>query len=124
MQSGFYKSRNAASAIAGCSLAAYTANADEVTLATGSAAPIVGVTDTIDVATGELVDVQMTQLADVRFGAAVAPGDPLTADAEGRAIKAVKGAAGVIVYCIGFAQRPQVADDIGPALLAPFMIVG
>ena len=97
-----------------------------MTLAVGPNAPIAGVTDSFDVLAGQLVDVQMTQLADVRFGTGgVAPGDPLTADANGsgRAVKAVKQA-GAIVYCIGWAQRPQVENDIGPALLSPFLIAG
>lgn len=123
MQDGFYKTRRAATAIGGCLLAAYTANADEVALAVSANAPIAGVVDTIDVPAGGNVDVQMTQLADVRFGAGVAPGDPVTADAQGRAVKAVKQV-GAIVYVAGIAQRPQLEGDIGPVLLAPSQIVG
>lgn len=124
MQDGFYKTRRAATAIGGCLLAAFTANGDEVALAVSANAPIAGVTDTPDIPVGDNVDVQMTLLADVRFGAGgVAPGDPVTADAQGRAVKAVKQA-GAIVYVAGIAQRPQLEGDIGPILLAPSMIVG
>lgn len=124
MQDGFYKSRRAATAIAACTLVAYTANADEVALAVSANAPIAGVADSLDVPVGHLVDVQMTQLGDVRFGAGgVVPGDPVTADAQGHAVKAVKQA-GAIVYVAGIAQRPQLEGDIGPILLAPSLIVG
>lgn len=123
MQDGFYKSRRAASAIAGFRLAAYTANADEVTLATSANTPIAGVADNIDVPQGSLVDVQFSLMADVRFGAGVAPGDPVTADAQGRAVKAVKQV-GAVVYVAGIAQGPQLEGDIGPIWLAPSMIVG
>lgn len=124
MQDGFYKSRRAATAIGASLLCAYTANADEVQLAVSANAPIAGVNDNVAVPVGSLADVQMTQLADVRFGAGgVAPGDPVTADAQGRAVKAVKQA-GAIVYVAGVAQRPQLEGDIGPILVAPFMIVG
>lgn len=124
MQDGFYKSRRAATAIGASLLVAYTANGDEVALAVSANAPIAGVNDNIAVPLGDLADVQMTQLADVRFGAGgVAPGDPVTADAQGRAVKAVKQA-GAIVYVAGIAQRPQLEGDIGPILLAPSMIVG
>ena len=124
MQDGFYKSRRAATAIPAYALVAYTANADEVALATSDTVPIAGAADNLDVPVGHLVDVQMSQLADVRFGAGgVAPGDPVTADARGRAVKAVKKA-GAIVSVAGTAQRPQLEGDIGPILLAPFLIVG
>lgn len=124
MQDGFYKSRRAATAIGASLLVAYTANADEVQLAVSANTPIAGVNDNVAVPVGSLADVQMTQLADVRFGAGgVAPGDPVTADAQGRAVKAVKQA-GAIVYVAGIAQRPQLEGDIGPILLAPSMIVG
>ena len=124
MQDGFYKSRRAATAIGANLLAAYTGNGDEVALAVSPNTPIAGVNDNVDVPLGQLADVQMTQLADVRFGAGgVAPGDPVTADAQGRAVKAVKQA-GAIVWVAGIAQRPQLEGDIGPILVAPFMIVG
>jgi hypothetical protein len=124
MQDGFYKSRRAANAIGANLLVAYTGNADEVALAVSANAPIAGVNDNINVPAGQLADVQMTQLGDVRFGAGgVAPGDPVTADAQGRAVKAVKQA-GAVVYVAGIAQRPQLEGDIGPILLAPSMIVG
>jgi hypothetical protein len=124
MQDGFYKSRRAATAIGACLLAAYTGNSDEVALAVSPNTPIAGVNDNVDVPLGQQADVQMTQLADVRFGAGgVAPGDPVTTDAQGRAVKAVKQN-GAIVWVAGIAQRPQLEGDIGPILVAPFMIVG
>lgn len=125
MQSGFYKSRRIAVDIGGFLLAAFTGNGSEVAVATGPAAPLAGVTDSVGgKAAHGLVDVQQSDEADVRYGGTVAAGDPLTSDGFGRAVKAAKPGAGATVYCIGIAQVPGLADDIGKVNVAPFVLLG
>lgn len=125
MQDGFYKSRPIAANIGGCLLAAFAGANDGVALMTAPGQPVAGVTDSVGgQASYGLVDLQLTQIADLRFGGAVAAGDPITADGFGRGVKAVKPAGGAVVWCIGIAQGPGLADDIGKVLVAPFPIYG
>lgn len=127
MQDGFYKSHAIAADIAGYLLAAFAdpANSDRVALMTNASQPVAGVTDSVGATAAHgLVDLQLTQIADLRFGGVVAAGDPITADANGRGVKATKPGAGLVVWCIGTARGPALADDIGKVLIAPFAIYG
>lgn len=127
MQDGFYKSRRIAADIGGCLLAAFAGSGSAVALAAGPAQPLAGVTDSVGAkAAYGLVDLQLTLIADLRFGGTVAAGDPIMAasDGSGRGVKAVKPGAGATVYCIGLAQDAGLADDIGPVLVAPFVMLG
>lgn len=125
MQDGFYKSRAIVAAIGGCLLAAFTSTRGRVALATAPSQPLAGVTDSVGGnVSGGLVDLQLTQIADLRFGGTVAAGDPIMSDGFGRGVKATKPGAGETVYCIGFAQEPALADDIGPVLVSPFAMLG
>lgn len=70
----------------------FGASDDTVTLATGAAALLAGVTMELAVQfVGERVDVVHEGFADVEAGAAYARGSLLTADATGRAVAAVAG---------------------------------
>lgn len=127
MQSGFYKSRPIAADIAGWIIAAFTGAGQTVAAAASPAVPVAGITDSVGgKASYGLVDLQLTQEADVRYGGAVKAGDPLTAagDGTGRAVKAVKPGAGATVNVIGFAQLDGIADDIGKVLIAPSVLLG
>ncbi|RYB02035.1 hypothetical protein D3272_22990 [Lichenibacterium ramalinae] len=124
MQSGFIKSRVAAGAIAPWSIAAFTGNRNEVAQATGSTTGLAGITDYLGidaVCADRMVDLQLTEVADVKAGGTIAPGDPITSDANGAAIKAVK-AVGAEVFCIGIAQEPAVVGDVFGVLVSPFVI--
>lgn len=126
MQSGFIKSRVAAGAIAPWSIAAFTGNRNEVAQAAGSATGLAGITDYLGidaVCADRMVDLQLTEVADVKAGGTIAAGDPITSDANGAAIKAVK-AAGAEVFCIGLAQEPAVVGDVFGVLVSPFVITG
>lgn len=70
-----------------------------------------------------MVDLQLTELAEVRAGGTIAPGDPVTSDANGLAIKALK-VAGAEVFCLGIAQEPAVLNDVFGVLVSPFVITG
>ncbi|MEW5885552.1 MAG: capsid cement protein [Pseudomonadota bacterium] len=65
--------------------------ADTAALATSATAASIGISDQIQVAAGQRIDVVVAGIADVTAGAAVAHGAPLTADAQGRAVTAAAG---------------------------------
>jgi len=74
----------------------------------------IGVSDTLDATSGQMVDVIMDGSAEVVLGGAVSAGQPVTADAAGAAIAAT--VAGNIA--IGFALATGVAGDIIDVALA------
>jgi hypothetical protein len=86
--------------------------------AAGSTIPFLGVADSLGAASGARCDVHTHGYADVVYGGVVAYGDPLTSDANGKAVKA-EFAAGQVVHIIGFAMVAGVADDIGSMRIQP-----
>lgn len=87
----------------------HSATDGEVTQASAATDTLLGVTEGISPAAGERVDIVKSGLADVTYGGNVAKGDPLTADAAGKAIKATVAGSRLI----GFAEVAGVAGDIG-----------
>lgn len=120
---GLIKTRTASGAIAGRRLVAHGAADGLVVQAATAGAALCGVSERIDAAATEQVDVIMTGLAQVVYGAAVALGDPLTSDATGKAIPAAPGA-GVTMRIIGYADLAGVAGDYGRVLIAPGILKG
>ena len=55
-----------------------------------------------------------SQLTPVIYGGDVVAGDPLTADADGRAIPATAGQ-----FYLGFAEYDGAEDDLGSVWIAP-----
>ncbi|EPK4543384.1 hypothetical protein [Serratia marcescens] len=86
---------------------------DEITLAVDSSKLIIGVTTIVTSDVGEPTDVVRSQLTPVVYGADIVAGDPLTADAEGRAVKATSG------FYLGFAEYDGAEGDIGSVWIAP-----
>jgi hypothetical protein len=92
--------------------------------AVSGAAFIAGVSSELDTAVGERASVFMNgNIADIVYGGNVTRGDPLTADAEGRAVAAAP-AAGANVFCGGFAEVSGVLGDIGSVAVSPFIMQG
>lgn len=91
--------------------------------AAGATGKLMGVSVDLDAAIGEQCDVVHSGLADVEYGGAVAIGDPLTSDAQGRAVAAAPGA-GVNHRIVGFAQVAGVLGDIGSLLVSPGVMQG
>lgn len=92
--------------------------------ATGSAAFIYGVSSELDTAIGERISIHSVgNIADVVYGGAVTRGDPLTADAQGRAIAATP-AAGANAFIVGFAEVSGVLGDIGSVIVTPGRVQG
>lgn len=108
----------AAAAILGMRLVALNDGGQAVTAAS-SAARIIGVSDAVGASAGEMVDTHMLGELPVVAGGALKPGDPITADAQGRAVKA-SPVAGTVIRIAGFATtEATAADDIVQAFLLP-----
>lgn len=88
----------------------------DVVLAAAAADFSIGVSDSLDAALGERVDVIRTGIADVEYGGTVVRGDELTADSTGRAVAAAP-TAGVNARLIGTAELSGVVGDIGKVLI-------
>lgn len=87
---------------------------DEITLAVDGSKLIIGVTTIVAAAAGEPADVVRSQLTPVTYGGDVSAGDPLTADAEGRAVPATAGQ-----FYLGFAEYDGAEGDTGSVWIAP-----
>lgn len=116
----FIRSYKATAAVIGNRLVAFSdaANTNQVAQATGSGSPICGSAGKLDTALGGMCDVHRGGLCEVRLGGAVQAGDPLTSDANGKAVAAV-AATGATVWIIGYADAPGAADDIIDYMFAP-----
>ncbi len=87
---------------------------DEIVPAADGSKLIIGVTTIIGSTIGEAADVIRYGLAPVKYGADVTVDQPLTADADGRAIPAAAGD-----FYIGFAEYAGAEDDLGSVWIAP-----
>lgn len=79
--------------------------------------------ENFDVVSGERLGIVKAGLADVEYGGVVTRGQPITSDANGKAIAAAP-AAGANVRIIGFAEVSAVAGDIGAAWIEPGIYQG
>lgn len=120
---GLSKAFIAAAAVAAYTIVAHAGTNGHVTPATAATAALFGVTQQLGAGAGERVDVCLGGLPEVRMGGAVSAGDPLTADASGRAVLA-DPAAGEQARIIGFALMDAVEGDIVPFQFAPGVITG
>lgn len=83
---------------------------------------IAGVTERMGAsAAGDMLDVVVGGYAEITAGANIAAFDKLTADAQGRAVKAVP-VAGSTVHVGAVAQSDAVAGDVIWVLLAPSLL--
>ncbi len=110
-------SYKAAAAVIGYLIAARDADGLAVT-ASDPTENLIGAADSLGAAAGDMLDIVRVGVAEVRLGGTVDHGDPLTADANGKAVKAVP-VAGSVISIIGFAEQDGEADDIVPYLAAP-----
>lgn len=116
-------SYEAAAAIGACLIVAFVdaANSSKVGPAASATAPLAGTTGRVGAsAAGQMVDVEKLGVAQVTLGGAIAAGDPLTANAAAKAVKATVAGQRII----GFAEEPGVADDIVNYLVAPGVLGG
>ncbi|PWV97715.1 hypothetical protein DFR52_106240 [Hoeflea marina] len=115
------KSFFASAAIAGYRIVAFSGTAANVTTATSATSPSIGVSERMGAPIGGMVDVVQVGGYELELGGTVTAGDPLTADANGKGIKALP-VAGSAIRVVCFAQSDGFAGDIIPILLAPSII--
>lgn len=92
------------------------AGASTVAQATGSEKTLIGVSDELGKQSNGHADIAMSDLPEVEAGGVFAPGDPLTGDADGRAVKAESSGACIIGFALASAAT---AGEIVPFLFAP-----
>jgi hypothetical protein len=85
---------------------------DAVAQSTAGSEKLVAVSGQLGCATTERLDVYYQGCVPVEYGGTIANGDPITADADGRAVKA-----GPDDTVIGHAMEAGAADEIGSVLL-------
>ena len=103
----------AATAIVSHQLVAYGADDDQTKAATGTAGEkLLGASTDVGAGIGERSDVVLLGPTPVVYGGAVARGDRVKADAQGRAVTAAEGDASV-----GEAMISGVAGDIGSVFI-------
>ena len=85
-------------------------------LASADAHVLIGTSDELGKQPNGTVDVAMSDIPEVESGAAIAVGDPLTADAEGRAVKATANGQRLIGFAFAAASG---AGEIIEYIYAP-----
>lgn len=120
---GLIKNFIAGAAIPRRRIVKFGANDQQVVLAVAAADASIGITTEIDADANERIDVVLSNLAEVAYGGNVGRGDPLTSDAQGRAIAAAP-APGERQRIIGFAMAAGVVGDVGVCRIAPGFITG
>lgn len=114
----------ASAAVRGRRLVAGSGSGALVREATAGTDKIIGATGQMGAdAAGDMVDVIVDGPVEVVFGGNVSAFDPVTADAQGRAVVAAPGA-GVTHRIAGFALVDGVVGDIGRVQIAPSLIKG
>ncbi len=113
--------------VAGAAVAGYriVKQSDDNTVVQAAAATdkLTGIADNLGIENGKRGDVHLAGAAEVEYGGNVAVGDPLTADANGKAVAAAPGA-GVNNRIIGFALVAGASGDIGSCSIAPGVMQG
>lgn len=124
MNPTLFKTKTAGGAIAAYRIVSPGAADNQVVQASAATAALTGVTQQLGAdAAGDPVDIAKGGIPEVTLGGIVAAGDPLTADADGKAIKA-EPAAGSNVRIVGFAEVAGIAGDRIPFQFAPGVMQG
>lgn len=123
MNQGLTKNFNAGAAVTKRRIIKFGADDKTVVQAAAVGDAMFGVSTDVDTTTGEPTDVQVAGIALVQAGGAVTRGDPITSDANGKAVAAAPGA-GVNNRVIGVAMQSAALDDLFDVLLAPGRIQG
>lgn len=118
----FIKAVDAEEALAAFTIVQPGANDGGGKVATATSA-LLGVTSSVDAASGDVADVVRAGIAEVIYGGTIAAGDPVTSDASGHAVKAAP-AAGANANLIGFAEVAGVSGDRGSIQIARGVMQG
>lgn len=92
-------------------------------LATASTDKLIGISENVQVAAGQIVDVILDDTANVTAGGTIAAGDWVTSNSSSQAVTAAP-ATGVNAQVIGKALVSAVAGDVFPILIAPGQVQG
>jgi len=84
---------------------------------------VIGVNESLDVASGERADIVRAGIAEVEFGGTIARGAKVVSDATGKAVAAAPSA-GSNVQVIGIAEVSGVSGDIARVLISPSVMQG
>ena len=116
------RSFEASAAIAGYLIVAGSGVGAKIRTAAAATDKILGVGERVGADAGDFHDVTVSGVTEVRAGGAFDAFDKLTADAQGRAIKAVP-VAGQTIHILGIAHAPAIAaGDIVPVQVAPSLL--
>ncbi len=85
---------------------------DYVVQAAAATNLLMGISGNIAAGAGERIDIIKRGIADVIYGGTITRGDPITSDANGKAVTAAP-ATGANVRIIGFAEVSGVSGDVG-----------
>lgn len=118
MATSEFRSYKAESAVIGYRIIKFGATDLSAAQSTGPTDLNIGTSDSLDKATGEMVDCQVGDVGEVRLGAAVTRGQALTADANGKAVSTTT----VGHRCIGYAEMSGNADDVITYIRSPFVL--
>ena len=117
------KNYTAGAAIAKYRLVKFGAADGAVLQGAAAANLVIGVAESLDVASGERIDVIRAGIAEVEYGGAVTRGDKLVSDASGKAVAAAP-AGGANVHVIGVAEVSGADGDIGSVFISPSVMQG
>ncbi|KLN54722.1 DUF2190 family protein [Variovorax paradoxus] len=116
--SSLFRGRVAEAAIAAHLILKGGVGAMSCVVAAAATDKLLGTSDELDHVTGEMVDMSVSPIASVRLGGTVVAGDPLTSDANGKAIATTTTGNRII----GFAEVGGVLNDVITYLRAPGVI--
>lgn len=119
---GLVKNFTAETAIAKRRIVSFGASEGQVIQSTSDAG-VLGVSGIRGAEAGARVDVYLSDIQDVDYGALVTAGNYVTADANGKAIPAAP-AAGVQMQVVGRAMEAGPAGAVGKVLIQPQQITG
>lgn len=116
---GLVKNLTVSAAIEAYRIVAFGAAVETIMQASAASDLLVGVTGVVGaVAADERVDVYMDGVRTVEFGGDFEAGDPLMADADGKAIKAVTPV-DTTIRIVGFAMEAGGAGVLGQVHISP-----
>lgn len=120
---GLRKTYTAAAAVAANRIVKFTATPGEVVQAAAATDKLMGISHpaNVGVDVGRRIDVALSGIEPLQFAGICAAGDPVTADADGKGVKA-NPAAGTQCRIIGYVQVATAAGDIADVLIAPGFI--
>lgn len=115
-----YKTFDVEGELAPYRIATFAETSGMIAQASDPGEALLGTTDELGLQSNGRADIAMSAQPEVEAGEVLALGDPLTTDAEGRAVKATATGQHIIGYALG---KAEAAGDIIDYLYAPAFLV-